>query len=264
MFISVFIACLVLGAIVGFLAGLLGIGGGLLIVPALVYLLPLLSINIEVVMPIALATSLASIVVTSASAAYAHHQRENIPWDIARKLIIFIALGALLGAFIASSLSAKSLTTFFSSGVMALAIYMLIATRSTAQRDMMSNIALAVLGGFTGIIASLMGIAGGIILVPTLSYFGLSMRYSIGASTACGLMVAIFGSIGYIISGMEQTLTPPYSVGYIYLPALLGIVITSSFFARIGVKYASKLPVATLKKYFAVFLMVVAIKMMFQ
>lgn len=264
MFLSVFIACLFLGAVVGFLAGLLGIGGGLIIVPALVYLLPLLNINTEVIMPIALATSLASIVVTSASAAYAHHQRDNIPWDIARKLMAFIAIGALLGAFVASMLSAKSLTTFFAGGVIALAVYMLIATRSTRERAMMSNLALSFLGLFTGVIASLMGIAGGIILVPTLSYFGLSMRYSIGVATACGLMVAIFGSIGYIISGWGQTLIPEWSLGYIYLPALLGIITSSSIFAHTGVKYASKLPVASLKKFFAIFLIVVAIKMIFQ
>jgi len=264
MFLTVFIGCLFLGAVVGFLAGLLGIGGGLIIVPALVYLLPLLDINLDVIMPIALATSLASIVVTSASAAYAHHQRENIPWDMARKLMVFIAVGALLGAFVASMLSAKSLTTFFAGGVIALAVYMLVATRSSREREMMSDFSLGALGLFTGIIASLMGIAGGIILVPTLSYFGLSIRHSIGVSTACGLMVAVFGSIGYIISGIGQTLTPPWSFGYVYLPALLGIIVTSSFFARIGVKYASKLPVASLKKFFAIFLIIVAVKMIFQ
>jgi uncharacterized membrane protein YfcA len=107
-----------------------------------------------------------------------------------------------------------------------------------------------------------MGIAGGAILVPALTYFGTSMRKSIGIATVCGVMVALFGSLGYIITGLKQPELPQWSLGYIYLPALLGIILTSSLFAPIGVKYAAKLPVKTLKKFFAVFLIIVAIKML--
>ena len=258
----VFASCLVLGALVGFLAGLLGIGGGLIIVPALVYLLAQLGISIEVIMPMALATSLATIVVTSASAAFAHHKNENIPWQLTKPLMVVVAIGALIGAFIADLLSAKALTTFFASTVILLATYMLFSIRSTSTRSMPSNKILQFIGLITGTIASLMGIAGGAILVPVLSYFGLALRNSIGVATACGAMVALFGSAGYIITGMQQTGLPQWSLGYIYLPALLGLVLTSSFFAPMGVKLATKLPVTTLKKIFATFLIIVAIKMM--
>lgn len=263
MFITVFFSCLLIGSLVGFLAGLLGIGGGLLIVPTLVYLLPIINVDSEVIMPMALATSLASIIVTSSSAALAHHQQKNIPWPLANLLIAFVAVGGLIGAYLASILSAQALTTFFASAVIVLAIYMLISTKSDNSHTMPTNLVLRVLGLFTGILASLMGIAGGVVLVPALSYFGLPLRQAISVATVCGVVVAIFGSIGYIISGWGNLNTPPWSFGYIYLPALLGIVLSSSVFARYGVKLSSKVPVALLKKFFAGFLILVAIKMIF-
>jgi len=258
----VFFSCIVLGSIVGFLAGVLGIGGGLIIVPTLVYLLPLLGINSDIVMPIALATSLGAIVITSSSAALAHHKNKNIDWDLAKPLMIVVALGALLGAFIADFLSAQALTNFFAVMVLLLALYMLMSIAFTKDRTMPSTVVLQFISGLMGIIASLMGIAGGAILVPALTYFGLSMRKSIGIATVCGVMVALFGSLGYIITGLGQANLPSWSIGYIYLPALLGIIISSSLFAPIGVKYASKLPVKMLKKFFALFLILVAIKML--
>jgi len=260
MIVTVLISCVILGSIVGFLAGLLGIGGGLIIVPALVYLLPMVGVSNEVIMPMALGTSLAAIVITSSSAALAHHKKENIPWPLARQLMILIALS---GAFIAHYLSSEVLTRFFSLVVIVLAAYMLLSINASKERSLPATYLLQLLSFITGIISSLMGIAGGAILVPSLSFLGLPVRHAIGIATACGVMVALFGSIGYIITGFNHPNLPHWSIGYIYLPALLGIVITSSLFAPVGVKYAGKLPVKTLKKFFAVFLVVVAIKMMF-
>ncbi len=268
----IFISCIFLGAIVGFLAGLLGIGGGLVVVPALVYLLPTLAVGTEllstevlsseVIMPMALATSLAAIVMTSSSAAYAHHKNNNIPWELAKPLMLVVAFGALSGAFIADLLSAKILTNFFAIAVMLLASYMLLSIRSQRSCPMPSQIKLQFISFITGVIASLMGMAGGIILVPVLTYFGMPLRHCIGIATVCGVMVALFGSLGYIISGLDNHLLPVWSLGYVYLPALLGIVLTSSLFAPVGVKVSTKLPVQTLKKFFAVLLILVALKMM--
>jgi hypothetical protein len=261
MFITVFISCIVLGAVVGFLAGLLGIGGGLVIVPALVYLLPMLGIDQSVIMPMALATSLATIVITSSTAAYSHHKNGNIPWDLAKILVAFVAVGALLGAYIADNLSAKSLALIFSIAVILLAIYMLRSIRKIKNRPLPSHRVLRSVGVFTGCLASLMGISGGAILIPTLTYFGMQLRHTIGVATACGMVVALFGSLGYIFTGWHNDHLPSWSLGYIYLPALLGIVLSSSLFARVGVKQAKKLPVRTLKKLFSFFLIIVAIKM---
>lgn len=269
----IFISCVFLGSLVGFFAGLLGIGGGLIVVPALVYLLPYITIandvvghgvvSNEVIMPMALATSLAAIVITSSSAAFAHQKNNNIPWKITKPLMFMVAFGALLGAFIADHLSAQALTNFFAIAVFILASYMLLSIRTQHAKEMPSNVKLQFISLFTGVVASLMGMAGGAILVPVLTYFGMPLRHCIGIATVCGVMVALFGSLGYIISGFDNALLPPWSLGYVYLPALLGIVLTSSLFAPIGVKYASKLPVQTLKKVFAIFLILVAVKMVF-
>jgi uncharacterized membrane protein YfcA len=268
----IFISCIFLGSLVGFFAGLLGIGGGLIVVPALVYLLPYLTVandvigqgalNNEVIMPMALATSLAAIVLTSSSAAFAHQKNNNIPWHITKPLMFTVAFGALLGAFIADHLSAQTLTHFFAATVFLLASYMLLSIRLQRSKEMPSTVKLQFISLFTGVVASLMGMAGGAILVPVLTFFGMPLRHCIGIATVCGVMVALFGSLGYVISGFDNMLLP-WSLGYIYLPALLGIVLTSSLFAPVGVKYASKLPVQTLKKSFAIFLMLVAIKMVF-
>jgi uncharacterized membrane protein YfcA len=262
MFITFLLIYMFLGAVVGFLSGLLGIGGGLVIVPVLVYLLPLLDINANLVMPIALATSLSSIVVTSTSAVWAHHKNKNIPWLLTRKILLSVAVGALVGSYIADSLSAKVLTNIFAVAVILLAIYMIFSIKVINERPLPNNFILRSIGFCTGIIASLMGISGGAILIPTLTYFGLSLRNTIGVATSCGLMVALFGSLGYIMTGWEQEHLPEYSLGYVYLPVLIGIISTSSLLAPYGVSLAAKLPVQTLKKCFAAFLIVVAMNMM--
>lgn len=264
MIISTLIFCLILGCVAGFLAGLLGIGGGLVIVPALVYLLPSVGVKPDLVMPIALSTSLASIIFTSSSAAWAHHKNGNIPWTTARKLMATIALGALIGAYIVDALSSNTLTIIFAVAVIILALYMLLSIRVERTKAMPNDKVIEAIGLSTGTIASLMGISGGAILVPVLTYFSMSIRHAIGTATICGFIVATFGAIGFIITGVDQANLPEWSLGYIYLPALLGIVISSSLFANLGVKWAAKLPIRTLKKMFASFLILVAIKMMFK
>lgn len=261
MLFTVFSACVVLGAFVGFMAGLLGIGGGLIIVPVLVYLFTLLGVNTEVIMPMALATSLATIIITSTSAAFAHQKNTNIPWPLVKWVGLAIGIGASLGAFIADALSAEVLTNFFAIGVVVLASYMLFSIRQQQTGQLPKKPVLSLIGLGTGIIASLMGIAGGAILVPVMSYLGLDMRRAIGLATACGVLVAIFGSLSFIYTGFSHPHLPEFSLGYVYLPALLGITLTSSIFAKVGVYYAAKLPVQKLKKIFAIFLMLVAIKM---
>jgi hypothetical protein len=200
-------------------------------------------------------------VVTASSAAWAHQLKGNISWLLSKKLLLMVSLGSLLGAFIAAMLSAQVLTTLFAGAVMLLAVYMLTSSPQEQEGAQPATIILRILGLFTGIMASLMGIAGGVILVPSLCYFSVPLRQAIGVATLCGVMVALFGSLGYIISGFNQPLLPPASLGYIYLPALLGIVLTSSLFARYGVQLASQLPVLKLKKFFAVFLLLVAVRM---
>jgi uncharacterized membrane protein YfcA len=267
MLFSIFLICVLLGCVVGFCAGLLGIGGGLIIVPALAYLLPLVGVDANVVMPMALATSLATIVITSFSAALAHHRNQNIPWFIAKQLMVAIACGSLVGVYIADSLSVTALKNTFAIAVFILAVYMFISVKNTKKSTeeevshLPSHYLLKTISFFTGVLASLMGISGGVILIPILSYFTMPLRQAIGVATVCGLTVAIFGVSGYITAGWDNPNLPDLSLGYVYLPALFGMIITSSVFAPIGVKWAAKLPVRTLKKSFVVFLMLVAGKM---
>ena len=168
----------------------------------------------------------------------------------------------MLGAVIAGLLSLKALTIIFASAVLVLAFYMLLSIKVERSVALPTNWVLQFIGLFTGVLASLMGIAGGAILVPILMYCSLSMRQAIGVATASGIIVALFGALGYVIIGIGKENLPAWSVGYIYLPALLGIVLTSSLFAPLGVKAGAKLPLRYMKKGFAVFLMLVAIKMM--
>ena len=256
-------ACLVLGACVGVLAGMLGIGGGLVIVPALVFLLPLTDTPAQYFMPIAIATSLASIIITSSSAALMHRKNGNVPWLETKKVLVFISIGSLIGALIASSLPADVLKKIFAVFVIFIASYMIASLKVERKEITASDATYRTIGGLTGVIASILGIAGGAILVPALSYFGTPIRKAIGMATVCGVFVAIFGVVGFVYTGWGNTALPAWSLGYVYLPALLGIVLTSAFFAPIGVKLAANLPVATLKKFFAGFLILVALKMMF-
>jgi len=257
------LSCVFIGIIVGFLSGLLGIGGGLIIVPALVYLLPKLAIPMDVAMPLALGTSLCSIVVTSSSSTLAHYKNSNIPWALTKKFIVAISLGSLSGALVADLLSVSLLKTIFAVAVSVLSVYMLLSIRVTKTRPLPNDVIIFIIAYACGILASLMGISGAVILIPILTIFGVSVRYAIGLSTTCGALVAAFGTAGYIISGIGTSNLPPWSIGYVYLPALIAITITSTFFAPLGVRYANKLPVKTLKRFFAFFLLLVALKMIF-
>jgi len=259
----IILSCVVIGIFVGFLSGLLGIGGGLIIVPLLIYLLPLLNIPIDLVVPMALGTSLCSIVITSSTASLFHFKNSNIPIKLTKKFVVPIALGALGGALIADLLSVSILKSIFSIAVSSLALYMFCSVRITKTYPLPHDVFLFIIAYACGVIASLMGISGAVILIPILSLFSIPLRHAIGLATICGTLVATFGTMGYIISGFNVTNLPEWSVGYVYLPALISIVTTSVIFAPIGVRYASKLPVKTLRKCFAFFLLIVAIKMIF-
>lgn len=261
MLLTVFLSCSILGAVVGFLAGLLGIGGGLVIVPALVYILTELGVLESHVMPMALATSLASIIITSSSAALTHHKNGNIVWRHAFSISVAVAIGSFGGALIASHLPADVLKLVFAFFVICIASYMIASLKVARDIGEPSRLLLKIIGLITGVIASILGIAGGAILVPSLSYFGIPLRSAMGIATVCGVVVAIFGVLGFLITGSQVEGLPQWSFGYVYLPALLGIIVTSAFTAPLGVKAAANLPVASLKKYFAVFLILVAIKM---
>lgn len=259
--ISVFFICLALGGLVGFLAGLLGIGGGLIIVPALLYLLPWVGIDSVHLTHVAIATSLASIIITSLSSASAHHRRGNIPWPVFRVLIPGIALGAVTAGFVSEQISSASLQQAFAVFVILMALQMAYPFKPNVGKALPSAAWLFGITTAIALVAGLMGIGGGVLLVPLLSYFGLAMRQAVGLSSATGFLIALSGSIGYVAAGYNAQHLPEGTLGYIYLPALLGIIISSVLAAPMGVKAASHWPTPVLKKIFALLLVCVGIKL---
>lgn len=264
--ILLIIFCALLGSGVGFLAGLLGIGGGLIIVPVLSSIL----LHFEVLPPeqvviTAIATSLASILFTSTSSAIAHHKKGNVPWALAPWVMTGVALGALISGFMAALLPEQVVRLVFVVSVVLIAFKMLYSsTKSDAstERKMPNKGLLTLLTTIIGGLSAMIGIGGGALLVPLLTFFSVDMKKAIGCASACGIVIALFGSIGYISSGSAHFALADGFAGFVYLPALLGIVCTSWFTAPLGAKSTHYLPVSMIKKIFAVLLLVIAVSMM--
>ncbi|MFT2089824.1 sulfite exporter TauE/SafE family protein [Paraglaciecola sp. 2405UD69-4] len=262
-FVTIFLFCLLIGAVVGFMAGLLGIGGGLIIVPILLHLLITeLGLDLSHAMPMAIATSLFTIILTGFSASRTHYKLGNVDWFITTWSGLGIALGAILGAQLASHISGELLKSIFAFLVFGIACYMLFGKRKASNQEA-SKSKLTGVGLFAGFLSSLMGIGGGSIMVPSLVWFNISIKKSIGCASVCGVVIAIFGSLSFVQAGWNNVHLPEFSFGYIYLPAAVGIVITSVLTAGIGARVSQKLDTSVLKKVFAGFLTFVSLVMLF-
>lgn len=261
-FITEILIYLVTGAIVGIAAGLLGIGGGLLIVPVLTAVFAIYLDTTEVV-HLAIGTSLATIVITSFASARAHHKHGAVRWDAFKLLAIGVLLGAFLGGWSSQFVASNLLGKIFGVLEILIAIHMWLALKPHPSRQLPGLIANTGAGSVIGGLSSLVGIGGGTLTTPYLVWNNISMHQAIATSTAVSLPVAIAGTIGFMVAGLSATDLPQYSSGYIYWPAFFGIVLASYFTAPIGAKLAHKLPVKVLKKAFAIFLLILAIKMLF-
>ncbi|MEZ8143338.1 permease [Enterovibrio norvegicus FF-454] len=259
------IYCALLGCGVGFLAGLLGIGGGLVIVPVLSsILLHFAILPSDQVVIVAIATSLASILFTSTSSAIAHHKNGNVPWDLAPWIMTGVAFGALISGFMAALLPEDVVRLVFAVSVVLIALKMFYSSRkkdSSTDRQLPNKGLLTLLTTITGGLSAMIGIGGGALLVPLLTFFSLDMKKAIGCASACGIVIALFGSVGYISSGSAHFALADGFLGFVYLPALFGIVCTSWFTAPLGAKATHHLPVTTIKKVFAVLLLAMATNM---
>ncbi len=253
---------LALGAMAGVLAGLLGIGGGLVIVPMLTFSLTWQGVAHEHVLHLALGTSLATIIFTSISSFRAHDRRGAVVWDAVKAATPGILVGTFGGAFVASALSTNVLKVFFGLFLYYVAVQMLLDIKPKPSRGLPGTIGMAGVGGGIGVVSSLVGIGGGTLSVPFLTWCNMSIHKAIGTASAIGLPIAVAGTLGYLISGWGQSGVPAYSVGYIYLPALVGIVCASMLTAPMGVRLAHSLPVPLLKRFFAVLLLAVGTKML--
>lgn len=252
-----------LGVVAGLLAGLLGVGGGIVIVPMLNFTFALQRLPQEHIQHLALGTSLATIVFTSIASLRAHHARGAVDWQTVRRITPGILLGTFSGSWFAAGLSGDFLKTFFIIFTFFVAWQMLSNKLPKASRQIPGYFGLFGTGTIIGGISSLVGIGGGSMSVPFLIWCNLNARIAIGTSAAIGFPIAISGAAGFLLTGIKASGLPPHSLGFIYLPALAGIAITSYLTAPLGAKLAHGLPIAQLKKGFAVLLIATGCKMLY-
>lgn len=256
----IFGAYLLVGAFAGVMAGLLGVGGGLIIVPALVFLFLKQGMPAEVLTHMAVGTSLATIVFTSISSVRTHHLNQGVRWDIFRVMGGGIVLGALFGAVVADSIQGPLLQNLIGVFAILVAIQMGFAIKPRASRELPGAKGVMGAGAFIGSVSAVFGIGGGSLSVPILTFYSVPMRQAVGTSAACGLPIAVAGAIGFMLTGLGEEGVPRAATGYVYWPAFLGIVVTSIVFAREGAKLAHRLPAATLKKVFSGVLFLIGLR----
>lgn len=251
-----------LGCFVGFMAGLLGIGGGGIMVPVLTSIFLLQGVPVENVMHLALGTSMASIIVTSISSLRAHHLKGAVIWRVVKGMAPGIIVGTFFATLLVSYISAVYLALFFSLFMAYVAIQMFLNKKPTPSRDLTGNSGLLMAGGGIGAVSALVSIGGGSLTVPYLIWQNVDIKKAIGTSAAIGLPISIAGTLGYVINGWDSYAVGSYTFGFVYLPAVLLISVVSFFTAPYGVKFSHQLNISTLKKVFAVLLMVLSIKML--
>ncbi|MFA6920306.1 MAG: sulfite exporter TauE/SafE family protein [Gallionella sp.] len=258
------VAYLLLGAVAGFLAGLFGVGGGTILVPALLFLFDAQQFPAEHTMHLALGTSMATILFTSVASAYKHHQHRAVQWCVVRDLTPGILLGAALGALLASSIPTRGLGIFFAFFVYFAAAQILLNKRPRPSRQLPGTAGMTLAGTLTGSLSSLVSIGGGTIVTPFLLWCNVPVRCAIGTSAAIGFPVAIGGTIGYVATGMNVAGLPASSLGYVFLPGLLWTATASVIMAPFGAKVAHSVKTDRLRKLFALLLLVLASKLLFK
>lgn len=251
------------GVVAGILAGLLGIGGGLVIVPMLVFCFTLQGVSHETIMHLALGTSMASIIFTAVSSFLAHHRRGAVHWDIVKRVTVGILTGTFLGSCIAARMSTDYLKGFFVVFLYYVASQMLTNKKPKPSRGLPGAVGMFGAGNAIGVVSSLVGIGGGTLSVPFMVWCNIPVHHAIGTSAAIGFPIAIAGTVGYVVNGLNVIGLPELSIGYVYLPALVGIVAASVLTAPLGVRLAHSLPVDRLKRVFAVLLLLVGTRMLY-
>lgn len=257
---------LAIGALAGFAAGLFGVGGGTIIVPLLFIVFTQMDFPSDVIMHLALGTSLATIIVTSVSSLMAHHKNGAVLWPVFKNLAPTMAMGCFLGAAIAGWLSGIHLQLIVGVFLIWVAYSMFVGAKKVinSTQTLPSKGQQVVAGSVIGIASAIFGIGGGSLTVPYLTRYGVVMQKAVGTSAACGLPIAIAGALGFMIFGMNQQVSIPNTIGFVHVYAFLGISIMSFFTAKLGAKAAHALSPAMLKKCFAVLLIIVGCFFLFK
>ncbi|RZF22421.1 sulfite exporter TauE/SafE family protein [Halobacteriovorax vibrionivorans] len=255
----IFLLYLAVGAFVGTLSGLFGIGGGVIIVPTLLLIFKEQGFSSDITMFMALGTSLATIVVTAASSTLRHYNMGNLIVEVSKKLIPPILVGICVGAYLVNQVKASTLEALFITYLYLVSLKMILYKVKVDEPKETSKFLYGITGFIIGLKSSILGIGGGTISVPFLTWRGYPMKNAVGTSASIGIPIALTGSAFYIYNGFDK-LTPEYSLGYVYLPAFFGISIASFFFTKLGAKISSVANQVLMKKIFAIMLILIAIK----
>jgi uncharacterized membrane protein YfcA len=248
------------GLFAGFLAGYLGIGGGLVLVPVLSWLFSQDPATANIAVQMAVATSLTTMLFTSMSSLLAHHRRGAIVWGLVREMLPGLLAGALLGSIIADRVGNTALGYIFGIFALVVGVQMLRGSGKPGNRPLPGRIGVAGTGLGIGTLSSLLGIGGGSMTVPWLLWHGQRVQKSIATASACGYPIAVAGTLGFVLLGDTQSSAP--ALGYVHLQALAGVALFSVFGAPVGVAAVHRSSPLMAKRFFAVFLLLVAVKML--
>ncbi len=251
------------GAFAGVCAGLFGVGGGMIIVPALIWIFSAYGFESQVVTHLAVGTSLATIVVTSISSLTAHNKRGGVNWQVWKNMAGGLIIGSLCGAYVAEHIDGQMLKTMIGACALLVALKMLfLPNKEHLDKPLPTTGVQFSAGTGIGVASAIFGIGGGSLTVPFLSYSGLPMKQAVGTSSACGLPIAMVGAIGFAWFGQGVANLPEGSIGFVHIEAFLCIAMTSFVMAKVGAKLAHVLPAQTLKRAFGVLLSFVGVKML--
>ena len=250
---------------VGFAAGLFGIGGGLITVPFLFYIFGTLGLDQSYIMHLAVGTSFAIIIPTSIVSVMTHYKYKAVDFDIVKNYGVFVVIGVIFGTIFAATLKTKTLILFFSLVIIFLGFYLLFLKEKESNASIKIKLQFKILLGFiVGFISAPMGVGGALMNVPILKFFGYSINKAIGSAAAIGFLIAIFGATGFLVSGSYLKANIPLSIGFLNIPAFLIFIPITTIMARIGARTVHKIDKTKISKYFGIFLLLVALKFLFE
>lgn len=262
-FSPVLILYIFIGLLSGFFGGLLGIGGGLIAVPSLLFTFYLINLPQTYAMQLAIGTSLGAMIFTAASSAWAHYRQKGVYWDFFCKLAPGILIGTILGSLIADYLPSKELKLIFGLFILIIGFSFLVPPETLMIKNplIQPNIShMSLMGVVIGTTSSLLGIGGGIMTVPVLTLFQVPLKNAISTSAVTGFLIAVVGAVSFLYLGLDKE-TISGSLGYLYLPAFIPIGIAAALAAPFGAKLAYRLPQIVLSRIFGIFLIIVGITM---
>ncbi len=252
-----------IGGITGFLSGLIGIGGGVIGVPSLVYAFSATGMSPHILMHMVEGTSIATILFNMTATVITHHKNKRIVWDMVKQLAPGIFIGCISGVCIASFLPSRALQIIFGIFMLIIAIQLLLARKKSETTQAPPALWLQRAGGLLiGVLSGLMGIGGGVVAIPLLLRFGLSMHNAAATSTTCALIASVIGTISFMIAGLHVAGTPAGSVGFVYWPAAIAMGVVGILLVSTGAKLAKRLSSTALKRVFAVLLLVIGVDML--